>query len=377
MKRWLYVTRTIDRPAEDVSKDLAERVESVLADGVPVVRHADGSFATRLEEDGFGPFNPRMRVHLGVVAHRPDGRAALPIAWTAEAAKFAFPTFAGTMELEPLSSTSTSLVLFGSYVPPLGLVGAAADAAVLHRAADAAGRAILDRFSASVGAALPAATTTAKRDAMTVRDVMSTDVYVLYPDLPLKTAALMLFHLDISGAPVVSDDGDLIGVLTESDLCDKEGYPRYGFGHQVDESWRRHDAVTVGDACSRPARTTAPDVPLHDAVTEMRRLGIRRLVVVDAGRIAGIITRHDAVAALVRTDEELQQAVDKVLEETGEADVAASVEWGVVRLDGSVSRRSRVGGVVEDVRGVDGVITVDDSLTWKIDDVTTVAMPYV
>ena len=41
---------------------------------------------------------------------------------------------------------------------------------------------------------------------------------------------------------------------------------------------------------------------------------------------------------------------------------------GVVRIDGEVERRSAVPGIVWAIRGVDGVVAVDDGLRWKDDD---------
>lgn len=204
---------------------------------------------------------------------------------------------------------------------------------------------------------------------------MTREPFTMHPDLPLKTAALMLFHLRITGAPVVDDDGAMIGVLTDRDLIDKEGRPRYGFGRDVEESWRRHEATTAGEACSRPAQTTAPDVLLHDAVSQMQRLSVRRLVAVEGGHIVGIVTRSDVLKALIRTDTDLQRAVDKVLADSAQSHVTANVEWGVVRLRGRATHRSEVAAVVAAVAAVDGVFDIDSPLEWDVDDVTPVAVP--
>jgi CBS domain-containing protein len=142
---------------------------------------------------------------------------------------------------------------------------------------------------------------------------MTEDPLVLLDDLPVRTAALLLFHLEVSGAPVVRADGQLVGVLSERDLLEKEALPPDRLGKQGMTAARRRDALTVGEACTRPAVTTVPDVPLRDAARTMVRKGISRLVVVDGSRVAGILTRHDVLQALLRTDAELQEAVDAVL----------------------------------------------------------------
>jgi CBS domain-containing protein len=44
----------------------------------------------------------------------------------------------------------------------------------------------------------------------------------VHEGMPLKTAALLLFHYDVAGAPVRNDAGGLVGVLSEADLLDVE-----------------------------------------------------------------------------------------------------------------------------------------------------------
>jgi CBS domain-containing protein len=133
---------------------------------------------------------------------------------------------------------------------------------------------------------------------MRVADVMTEDVLVVDEELPVRIAALLLLHHEIGGAPVVDVEGELIGVVSEADLLAKEIFPPQGCGKAADTARRRWSAVTVGELCSRPARTTAPDVSLHDAAQMMREEGIARLVVVAGSRIVGIITRYDILKAL-------------------------------------------------------------------------------
>lgn len=199
---------------------------------------------------------------------------------------------------------------------------------------------------------------------------MTTDPLVLDADLPLRTAALLLHHFGVHGAPVVDGRGDLIGVLSEADLLERDAGPRYGFGRAVDDSRRRRQAQTVGEACSRPARVTHREATVHDAARVMLDARVARLVVVDDSRVAGILTRSDVLRALLRTDATLQAAVDGLLEELGQPEARARVEWGRVALEGEVSLRSAVTPLVERIRAVDGVTEVDHELRWRDDDVS-------
>lgn len=172
--------------------------------------------------------------------------------------------------------------------------------------------------------------------------------------------------------------GALVGVLSEADLMEKEARPATDLGRGVTEAWRLRGAMTVGEACSRPAHVTAADATLRDAVRELIDHGVARLVVVDGSRIAGILTRHDVLAALVRTDEVVKHTVDAVLQRQDEPDVTAMVEWGVITLSGTAARRSRIPGLIAQVEAIDGVMGVDaDRLGYRDDDVLPVGMPFV
>ncbi|MGH8931578.1 MAG: CBS domain-containing protein [Egibacteraceae bacterium] len=201
-------------------------------------------------------------------------------------------------------------------------------------------------------------------------DIMTREPVAFSPDMPLRAAAKLLFEADFSGAPVVDDAGELVGVLSEHDLLEKEAHPRYGLRRGVMESHRRHDASTVGEVCSRPALTIAPDASVHNVARQLIDRRVTRLIVVDSGRVVvGIVTRHDVLRSLTRPDAELRAAVGAVLAEAGEPDVEPNVESGVVTLEGKAQRRSRVPAIVRRAADIDGVITVHERLGWRTDDV--------
>lgn len=225
----------------------------------------------------------------------------------------------------------------------------------LEEAADAAP-------SEGDGAPSPAA-------ALRVGDLMTPDPLVLDVDLPVRTAALLLTHYDVSGAPVADSQGELVGVLSEADLLEKEAAPCYGWSRSVDEARRRRQALTVGEACSRPARVTVPEATLREATRVMLDARVARLVVLDESRIAGILTRSDVLKALLRTDAALQQAVDAALRELDEPGVHGVVQWGGVELSGQTRYRSRIDAIVQRIGQIDGVVSVEHDLGHREDDV--------
>ncbi len=87
----------------------------------------------------------------------------------------------------------------------------------------------------------PASPSPREPAALSAADIMSVDPVTLRPDMPLRAAAQLLYEADFSGAPVVDDGGELIGVLSEHDLLGKEAPIRAtGCG----QAWRPLTAAT-------------------------------------------------------------------------------------------------------------------------------------
>jgi CBS domain-containing protein len=376
MTRWVYTTEMIEASVEGVERVLRAHLRELLQQAVgsePEAPGGDGSFAMTLPASALGaPLHKRIMTTTGVL-RRAGSRVIIPLEWRAEPATALFPSFDGTIELEPLDRGRTQLTMTGSYRPPLGPVGHVTDAIVL--------RDVAQHTVEQLAIGLRRALSTAIREgehppmgprydlALTVADVMTPRPVILDASLSVRTAALILFHADVSGAPVIDEDGVLLGVLSEEDLLAKEATERYGIGRAAAAEHRRRTADTVGEACSRPARVTSPDAPLSAAVRTMLDAGVSRLVVIDGAEIAGILTRHDVLAALLRDDGSIRAAVEARLAEFAAEHVKVSVSWGTVRLEGTVSLRSTAAVLPAVAREVDGVMSVDDALEWVEDDV--------
>ncbi|MBW3604534.1 MAG: CBS domain-containing protein [Actinobacteria bacterium] len=219
----------------------------------------------------------------------------------------------------------------------------------------------------------PPATDQGSTPGMRVHEVMTSEVRMVTATASLRAAAATLFAAGISGMPVVGDDGALIGVITTADLLARQAPPAMGIGAQVADRRRRHDAVTAADACSSPAIVVTPDATVRDAARHMLDHDVARLVVIDRGAIVGIVSRHDVLAALLRADDLIAAAIDKVLRDRDETAVTAAVSDGVVTLTGAVGLRSVAAALPRIVSGLDGVVSVETNLRWDTDDVRPVA----
>lgn len=375
MKRWLYRYRTVTGVPSVVARRLASDLRALLlaGTGTPAGEPAaDGSFLVDLPAQVLGAeVTKAVRVRTGVATTH-GARLIIPITWQAAPGRRAFPSFEGTLEIEELGRVAAQLTLVGAYHVPAGVVGLLVDSTLLADVAEQTADRLLRGLARALAEPADPPSPPAPPEApLRVADVMTADPLVLADDQPLRTAALLLFHHEIGGAPVVDGQGGLVGVLSEADLVEKVAQPRTGLSRGVTDAWRRHAAATVGEACTRPARVTAADTLLRDAARELLDRDVARLVVVDRSRIAGIVTRHDVLRALLRRDEALLQAVQAVLDELGETDVRATVEWGTVTLHGKAFRLSRIRTLVARIDAIDGVVEVRaGDLGHHEDDIT-------
>jgi CBS-domain-containing membrane protein len=124
---------------------------------------------------------------------------------------------------------------------------------------------------------------------LSIRDIMTKDVYVVDADASADEARWGLTRRHIGGAPARDAAGNLVGVLSSSDLVNPEP-----------AQWIRGEA-TVGDLMNPDVISLYADDPAMAAVTEMATRNIRRVVVLDAdGKLAGIVTPMDVLRALAR-----------------------------------------------------------------------------
>jgi CBS domain-containing protein len=382
MKRWLYVHQTIALPAADVEARLGElrRLLQQATGSEVTPPEGDGSFVLAVPGPALGKeIGKQVRFHTGPV-RRAGNRLVLPVSWRAAPAGALFPVFEGTLEVEGLDSRRSQLLLVGTTTPPLGPLGKALDSTVFHAIAErTAGRLLsslcgeLESQVLGPHAAHEIAETIGKAS-LDVSDVMTPDPLVVDETTSIRTAAVLLHHGGITGLPVVDADRVLVGVLSEADLLPHIASKRFGLRPRGGRERHRRDALTAGDACTRPARCTAPDAHLSAAAREMIDHDVSRLVVLDhGGAIVGILTRHDVLRAMIRGDASLRQAVEVLLRTEGLDEVDVEAAAGHIRLQGAVELRSTADRLPLLIEKIDGVDAVDASdLRWRVDDVRPV-----
>jgi CBS domain-containing protein len=121
-----------------------------------------------------------------------------------------------------------------------------------------------------------------------LRQVMSAKLVTITDDAPLRVAARALAESDIGALPVLRD-GHLIGILTDRDLVVR------GMAHDLDAA-----IATVGQLCTHAPAVGSPEMPVAEAVKLMEDRKIRRLPVLEDGRLVGMVSLGDLAETMPR-----------------------------------------------------------------------------
>ena len=117
--------------------------------------------------------------------------------------------------------------------------------------------------------------------AHSIKEVMTADPHTVSSDATLQDAAREMQSDDI-GAVLVTDNGDVAGILTDRDIVVRA----------VAEG-RDPSSTKVGDVATRDVKTLTPDSSVDDAIRIVREQNVRRIPVVEDGRPAGIVSIGD------------------------------------------------------------------------------------
>lgn len=123
------------------------------------------------------------------------------------------------------------------------------------------------------------------RSAIKVEDIMTKDVVTLPETASAREVAIAMSGKKI-GSIIVTSNGNPIGIITERDLIER-----------VLAKGLDPDKVLAKDIMSSPLFVIDPKVGIMEAAKKMALLNIRRLVVVEKGKMVGIVTSSDVLSA--------------------------------------------------------------------------------
>lgn len=194
---------------------------------------------------------------------------------------------------------------------------------------------------------------------MRAKDIMTTPVHTVTPETTLKQVAAILVTQRISAVPVVDEEGDLVGIVSEADVVGLQSIddPRR---HLLPGARRaEHPPHLAQDVMTREVVVAGEDEDVTQIARRMLARAVKRVPVVSAGRVTGIISRRDIMKVLARPDAgieaELQSLLDDEIKMVGWFHVR--VDEGVVTLTGPADEASRrLAGLL--ARSVPGVVEV-------------------
>jgi CBS domain-containing protein len=117
---------------------------------------------------------------------------------------------------------------------------------------------------------------------MLASEIMTRTVFTTSPQVSVQEVAQLLYQERISGVPVIDDNDRLIGMITEADILKNIS----------------HDGLKVADIMSCQLTTVTEETPVNDIATLLTERKIKRVPVVRAGKVVGIVSRADIVQAV-------------------------------------------------------------------------------
>ncbi len=219
------------------------------------------------------------------------------------------------------------------------------------------------------------------------RDVMTRNVLTIGPELPIRSLAEFLIDHRISAVPVVDSAAVPLGVVSEGDLL-----RRVELGTEKKRAWwvsmladpdddarsfvKTHGLVAA-DVMTRGVIAVSPDVELGAIANLLDEKKIKRIFVLDAGKIVGVVTRSDIVKTLMgrveggtrhRLDSEIRADIDKQMHDqpwAPNAFISVLVNDGTVELVGAVQSVAQREAMNVLAQRVDGVRAVKDQLVVR------------
>jgi len=216
---------------------------------------------------------------------------------------------------------------------------------------------------------------------MNASDVMVRNVITIGPKALVSEAAKLMSENDISAIPVVDEQGDVVGIISEADLMRREEIgtekKHYGWLEAVMPAtmlaieFAKSHGMKVEEVMSQHVVSATADAPLAEIATLLERNRIKRVPIIEKGKVIGIVSRANLVQALASASftvtktadadrairlEILSRLADQPWTDFGDRNITVvdgEVHiWGLV---GSPEERTALTALVESIPGVIGV----------------------
>lgn len=219
---------------------------------------------------------------------------------------------------------------------------------------------------------------------MQAKDIMTTNVVTIEPDIGVRDIAKRLLSNHISAAPVVERDGRLIGIISEGDLMRRpetgtERHPSWWLFlvTSQDEAAKRfikNHGQHATDIMTRPVITVQADTPIQEIANLLEKHRIKRVPVVRGNKVVGIVSRANLIRALAiqpkleaptGDDKARKAAIEKAMTEAGVDHLYMNiiVMGGVVSVSGLTESETQKEAARVAVESVPGIKEIHNNLS--------------
>lgn len=222
---------------------------------------------------------------------------------------------------------------------------------------------------------------------MRAKDVMTRNIVSVAPDATVLQAARLMLQHHISGLPVVDASGKLVGILSEGDFLRRRETSTQrrrsrwleflmGPGKIASEYTQSHGS-RVAEVMTENVATVNDDAGLEEIVELMEKRRIKRVPVMQDGKLAGMVTRSNLMHAMVsmaravppppQSDAAIREQLLAELKKQDWAPVSMTnvvVRDGVVELWGAIIDDRQRAALKVAAENIPGVTAVVDHLVW-------------
>jgi CBS-domain-containing membrane protein len=148
---------------------------------------------------------------------------------------------------------------------------------------------------------------------LTAADVMTRDVITVKKETTIRELAELFAQHRISSAPVVDNNGGMIGIVTETDLIEQDKNLHIPTvislfdwviylesDKKFEKELNKMTGQTVGDIFTQKVETITPATPVSDVADIMSSRRISAIPVVEGNKVVGIVARIDLIRTMIK-----------------------------------------------------------------------------
>lgn len=129
---------------------------------------------------------------------------------------------------------------------------------------------------------------------------MSSPAVTVSPETTVREAAAIMAARGFSALPVVGEDDQLVGVVSEADLLSRRFPPDIRFRSGPDDGVLRNPGRTVAEVMNTRVSAFPAGADVADLAEEMLTRRLRSVPIVAGSRVVGVVTRRDLIAIVAR-----------------------------------------------------------------------------